>query len=140
MKCFFCGANALVRDTRDIPYVYRGETILIEKVTGDFCKQCNEVVPDDADGRRVVRTMFEFNKKVDLEHVDPRFIITVRRKLRLGQRDADVVFGVGINAFSRYERGISKPPVPLVKLLCMLDRHLDLLSEVRAASPVFAEE
>jgi Antitoxin component of bacterial toxin-antitoxin system, MqsA len=41
-------------------------------------------------------------------------------------------FGVGVNAFSRYENGKTKPPLALVKLLKMLDRHPDLLAEVRA--------
>ncbi|WP_429131593.1 type II TA system antitoxin MqsA family protein [Ensifer sp. 4252] len=140
MECSYCGADALVRDTRNISYDYRGDSVLIENVTGRFCGQCNEVVPDDADGRRVVRTMLEFKRKVDLEHVDPCFIVTVRRKLKLGQREAAEVFGVGVNAFSSFETGRSKPSVPLVKLLCILDRHPDLLSEVRAACPVLPAE
>ena len=38
----------------------------------------------------------------------------------------------GVNAFSRYENGKTKPPLALVKLLKVLDWHPDLLSEVRA--------
>ena len=45
----------------------------------------------------------------------------------------DVTFGGGVNAFSRYENGKTKPPLALVKLLKVLDRHPDLLSEVRGA-------
>lgn len=138
MHCSYCGANALVRDTRHIPYVHRGKATLIENVTGHFCGQCNEVMPDDADGCRVVREMFEFKKKVDLEHVDPHFIFAVRSKLKLGQREAGEVFGVGVNAFTNFEKGRTRPPVPLVKLLCILNRHPDLLPEVRAASPVLS--
>jgi len=36
-------------------------------------------------------------------------------------------------AFSRYENGKTKPPLALVKLLKVLERHPDLLGEVRAA-------
>lgn len=136
MHCSYCGADLLVRDTRDIPYAYRGETTLIENVTGHFCDHCNEVMPDSADGSRVVREMLEFKKKVDLEHADPLFIVTVRRKLKLGQREAGEVFGVGINAFTDFEKGKARPSVPLVKLLCILNRHPDLLPEVRAACPI----
>ena len=39
----------------------------------------------------------------------------------------------GVNAFSRYETGRTKPPLALVKLLKLLDRHPELLEEVRAA-------
>ncbi|CAN5158878.1 hypothetical protein BH11PSE9_BH11PSE9_39290 [soil metagenome] len=34
-------------------------------------------------------------------------------------------------AFSRYENGKTKPSLALVKLLKALDRHPDLLTEVR---------
>jgi len=43
------------------------------------------------------------------------------------------IFGGGVNAFSRYENGKTKPPLALIKLLKLLDRHPELLSEVRAA-------
>ncbi|ACF44065.1 transcriptional regulator, XRE family [Pelodictyon phaeoclathratiforme BU-1] len=46
-------------------------------------------------------------------------------------RMAWLLFGVGKMAFSRYERGESRPPAPLVKLLKLIDRHPDLLGEMR---------
>ena len=52
-------------------------------------------------------------------------------ELRSGE--AGEIFGGGVNAFSRYENGKTKPPVALVKLLKVLDRHPELLGEVRAA-------
>jgi len=42
-------------------------------------------------------------------------------------------YGGGVNAFSRYENGKTKPPLALVKLFKLLDRHPDLLDELRAA-------
>jgi HTH-type transcriptional regulator/antitoxin MqsA len=39
----------------------------------------------------------------------------------------------GVNAFSRYENGKTKPPLALVKLLKVLDRHPDLLDEIKVA-------
>jgi HTH-type transcriptional regulator/antitoxin MqsA len=57
----------------------------------------------------------------------------VRKKLSLDQREAAEIFGGGINAFSRYENGKTKPPLALVKLLLVLDRHPELLEEIRAA-------
>ena len=66
-------------------------------------------------------------------YVDPAFIAKVRKKLDLDQREAAEVFGGGVNAFSRYENGKTKPPLALVKLLKVLDRHPELLKEVRAS-------
>ena len=65
--------------------------------------------------------------------VDPDFIVAVRRQLALDQREAAEIFGSGVNAFSRYENGKTKPPLALVKLLKVLDRHPELLKEIRAA-------
>jgi HTH-type transcriptional regulator/antitoxin MqsA len=39
----------------------------------------------------------------------------------------------GGHAFSRYENGKTKPPLALVKLLKVLDRHPDLLDEIKVA-------
>jgi HTH-type transcriptional regulator / antitoxin MqsA len=55
------------------------------------------------------------------------------KKLDLDQREAGEIFGGGVNALSRYENGKAKPPVALVKLLKVLDRHPELLGEVRAS-------
>lgn len=80
-----------------------------------------------------MREMQAFNKQVNAAIVDPAFIVNVRKKLDLGQREAAEIFGGGINAFSRYENGKTKPPLALVKLFKLLDRHPDLLNEVKTA-------
>ena len=133
MKCPVCGAAELIRDIRDLPYTYKGETTIIPAVTADFCSACDESITDMTETERVMREMNAFNKQVNAAIVDPKFIISVRKKLDLGQREAAEIFGGGINAFSRYENGKTKPPLALVKLLKVLDRHPDLLNEVRAA-------
>ena len=133
MKCPVCGAAELIHDTRDLPYTYKGETTVIAAVTGDFCPACAESILDAAESNRVMREMRAFSKQVNAAIVDPGFITTVRKKLDLDQREAAEIFGGGINAFSRYENGKTKPPLALVKLFKLLDRHPDLLGEVRAA-------
>jgi HTH-type transcriptional regulator/antitoxin MqsA len=77
--------------------------------------------------------MREFSKQINVAVVDPSFIAEVRKKLDLDQREAAEIFGGGVNAFSRYENGKTKPSLALVKLLKVLNRHPDLLAEVRAA-------
>lgn len=131
MKCPLCAAAELVHDTRDLPYTYKGETTLIPAVTGDFCPACGEAILDTAESSRTSAAMLDFNKQVNAAIVDPGFIASVRKKLALDQREAGEIFGGGVNAFSRYENGKTKPPLALVKLLKVLDRHPDLLNEVR---------
>ncbi len=133
MKCPACGAAKLVHATRDIPYTYKGESTTIRRVTGEFCPACAEAVLDAAQADRFGAAVGAFNKQVNAAMVDPGFITGVRKKLALGQREAAEIFGGGVNAFSRYENGKTRPPLALVKLFKLLDRHPDLLREVRAA-------
>ena len=133
MKCPSCAAAELVHDTRDMPYTYKGESTIIPAVTGDFCPACDESILNVVESRRTMSCMLEFNKQVNASIVDPDFIASVRKKLALDQREASEIFGGGVNAFSRYETGKTKPSLALVKLLKVLDRHPDLLNEVRAA-------
>lgn len=133
MKCPVCGAAELLHDTRDLPYTYKGETTRIAAVTGDFCPACAESLLDAKESDRVMREMRAFARQVNAAIVDPGFITRVRKQLALDQREAAEIFGGGVNAFSRYENGKTKPPLALVKLLKVLERHPDLLNEVRAA-------
>lgn len=133
MKCPVCGAAELIHDTRDLPYTYKGETTVITEVRGDFCPACTESILDAGESNRVMREMRTFARQVNAASVDPDFILAVRKKLDLDQREAGEIFGGGANAFSRYEKGRSKPPLSLVKLLQILDRHPDLLNEIKAA-------
>jgi len=133
MKCPVCGAADLVHDIRDIPYSYKGETTVVANVTGEFCPSCSESILDLVESDRVMKAMRTFSKRVNADLVDPGFIATVRKKLSLDQREAAEIFGGGVNAFSRYENGKTKPPLALIKLLKLLDRHPELLNEVRTA-------
>ncbi|MDP3517880.1 MAG: type II toxin-antitoxin system MqsA family antitoxin [Pseudohongiella sp.] len=133
MRCPVCGTAELIHDTRDLPYTYKGETTVIAAVTGDFCPACSESILDASESNRVMRDMSAFSRQVNAAIVDPAFIVTVRKKLNLDQRQAAEIFGGGINAFSRYENGKTKPPLALIKLLKLLDRHPDLIDEIRTA-------
>ncbi|MGQ0711253.1 MAG: type II toxin-antitoxin system MqsA family antitoxin [Rhodoferax sp.] len=133
MKCPVCGAAELIHDTRDMPYTYKGESTTIPAVTADFCPACGEAILDREHGDRYSEMVGLFQRQVNSAYVDPAYIAKVRRKLDLDQRQAAELFGGGVNAFSRYENGKTKPPLALVKLLRLLDRHPELLDEITAA-------
>jgi len=133
MKCPACGAAELVHDTRDLPYTYKDQTTTIPAVTGDFCPACAESVLELAESHRVMQHMQTFVREVNAAYVDPWTILRIRKKLNLDQREASALFGGGVNAFSRYENGKTKPPLALIKLFKLLDKHPDLLDELRAA-------
>ena len=131
MKCPVCATANLIHDTRDVSHVYKGETTVIAAVSGDFCMVCGEAILDGVESARVSAAMLAFSKEVNASLVAPGFIANVRKKLALDQREAAVIFGGGVNAFSRYETGKTRPPLALVKLLRVLERHPELLGEVR---------
>lgn len=133
MKCPRCGGAELVRETRSLDYSYKGMTTQLPDMKGNYCPVCGEGLFDRVEGQRYMDLIGAFHRQVNASLVDPDFIAGVRRKLKLDQREAAAIFGGGVNAFSRYETGKSKPPVALVKLLKVLDRHPELLDEVRAA-------
>lgn len=130
MKCPNC-ATKMVHDTREVVHTYKGETTTYE-ATGNFCDACDEVVFDRDEAPRVSALIVEFNKQVNAISVDPIFITRVRKKLKLDQRQAGELFGGGVNAFSRYETGKTKPPLALVRLFNILERHPELLAEAIA--------
>jgi HTH-type transcriptional regulator/antitoxin MqsA len=132
MKCPACGAARLVRGVRDLPIDYKGRHSVIPSVNGDFCPACGEAVLDATEARRVSAAMLGFHREVNAAQVDPAVIAGGRKKLSRDQREAAEIFGGGVNAFSRYESGRTRPPLALVKLLKVLDRHPELLDEIRA--------
>lgn len=133
MQCPICSNAALVADVRDMPYLYKGELTTLAQIKGEFCPACGEHVLDATESARASALMLSFNQQINAAMVDPAFIVSVRKKLALDQREAAEIFGGGVNAFSRYENGKTKPPLALVKLLKVLNKHPDLLAEVKAA-------
>ena len=100
-------------------------------MTGDFCPACGEVLLNREHGNRYSELIGQFQRQVNAAYIDPGYIAKVRKKLDLDQRQAAEIFGGGVNAFSRYENGKTKPPLALVKRLKVLDRHPAWLDEVR---------
>lgn len=130
MNCPECDGT-MVHEKRDMPYSYKGDVTLITGVEGDYCIDCDEVVLDLTESRRVSAAMLAFNKHVNAGIVPPEYITAVRRKLQINRREAGEIFGGGPNAFSRYESGKTNPSTPLVMMLKLLDNHPELWDEVK---------
>jgi HTH-type transcriptional regulator/antitoxin MqsA len=69
MKCPCCGAAELIHDTRDMPYVYKGETTSIPSVTGEFCPACSEVVLNREHGDRYSELLAAFQRQINSAYV-----------------------------------------------------------------------
>lgn len=135
MKCVSCGEASMVRDIRDLAYTYKGQTITIANVGGEFCPACNESLHTAEEAEYLNSEMLAFTKEVNGATVKPEFISDTRKLLKLDQRQAAELFGGGTNAFSRYESGKTRPPLALVQLFKLLANHPELLNELKAKEP-----
>ena len=124
MKRPVCGAAELIHETRDETHTYKGATTLIPSVTGDFCPACSKDILNREHGDRYSKLTGMHQQPVNTAFLAPGFIAAVRKKRDLEQRETAEIFGGGVNAFSRYQTGKTKPPLTLVKLLKLLDRQL----------------
>lgn len=135
--CPSCGTgHSLVREARDFTYTYRGRNTVIQAVHGEYCTACGEGFcdPDNRqDWQRMSDEMDAFSAQVDAEQ--RASIRAIRKRLHLNQKEAAALFGGGVNAFSEYERGVTQPHKSTVLLLTLLDKHPELLAEIRNAEP-----
>ncbi len=128
--CPQCGAATRRKESRTEVIEFEGESTRVTGLSGWFCTSCDEAIFDDDSARR-------YGEAGDALIVQARQrrqaeIRRIRKKLGLTQIEAGKLVGIGKVAFSRYERGETQAPEPLVKLLRLVDRHPELLGEIRS--------
>jgi HTH-type transcriptional regulator/antitoxin MqsA len=129
MQCPACGHPEMKEEFRDETLSYAGQSITVHRLKGEFCPACGEGVWDSESNRRLDEAQTAL---INAVRGNPGADIRrIRKKLNLTQAKLAENFGVGKLAFSRYERGKTRPPVFLVKLLKLIERHPDLLRELR---------
>lgn len=126
--CPFCGKKSYHHQTKSMTLRYKSRPITI-KQPGYWCDECGEGVIGGADRKATQKELQAFRSRID-GLLPPDDIKHIREKLKLTQQKASDIFGGGVNAFSRYERGETSIPKPLSQLLHLLDIHPDLLSEL----------
>ncbi len=128
MKCSACGHPKMVAKTKDETLSYGGQSLTLHAMHGNFCSSCGEGVWDAESYRRYTEAQAALLRAVKGDiSADVR---RIRKNLKLTQTELANAFGIGKVAFSRYERGETRPPAPVVKLLKLLERHPDLLAEI----------
>jgi len=130
MKCPGCGNTELVAKVQEETLSYGGQSLTLHAMKGDFCTACGEGIWDEESYRRYTEAQSAIIRAVKGDvSADIR---RIRKSLKLTQTELSKVVGIGKVAFSRYERGETRPPAPLVKLLKLVERHPDLLSEMNS--------
>lgn len=121
--------ETLTRGVRPFRVVYKGESVSVD-LPGYYPKGEGEGVHVGKDMAAVDAALRALKEKVD-GVPSPASIRRLRAKLRLSQREAGTLFKVGESAFDKYERGLVEPSGPTIQLMALLDRHPELVAELR---------
>lgn len=128
--CPQCGAAMRREKGRSEVIEFAGASARVTGLSGWFCTACDEAIFDDDSARRYGEAGDGLVREARARRQED--IRRIRKKLGLTQIEAGRLVGVGKIAFSRYERGETQAPEPLVKLLRLVERHPELLSEMQA--------
>jgi HTH-type transcriptional regulator / antitoxin MqsA len=132
-KCVCCDAAAeMTRFTDETHTVtFRDLETQVEGLSGYRCGACGEIEFDPESAQRYAKAgddlVLEARIAVGQE------LRRIRKKLRLSQIEASELTGGGHNAFSRYETGKVYPTAAIVNLFRILDRHPEVVEELKGA-------
>ncbi|MBZ0167812.1 Antitoxin MqsA [Candidatus Methylomirabilis lanthanidiphila] len=127
-KCPACFQGTLEQGTQQAQFEYRGR-VLEYKQEGAWCTVCREGIMTGKEAAASESLLDDFVARVDKQEAFN--LARIRKKLGLTQKEAAMIAGGGHNAFSRYERGEAKPVAAVVNLFRLLDRHPELLKELK---------
>lgn len=127
--CPLCNSS-LVQKTDTLSFTYKGQTYF-HTAAGDYCKNCDEMFFEPEELDKCAQGFEEFKKQLNKSLYDPDFIKSIRKKLGLSQKEAGVIFGGGVNVFSRYEHGKAMPQKSLLLLLKLLDKNPALYQQIK---------
>jgi HTH-type transcriptional regulator/antitoxin MqsA len=128
LQCPLCGEFQQEHKVKPMTYTYKGFDFVIDQ-PAMWCDACGEGIIDAKDNNTVMPLILEKKAQID-GLLTPEEIRQVRVKLKLTQKQAAAIFGGGVNAFNRYERGKLPIPRPLSLLLTVLRNHPSQLQEL----------
>ena len=129
--CLQCDDGTLLKNqTKDVTITIDDLTVTVPAVQGWLCPVCGEIEFTGRESSKRYSVALEtLRKAADKKRAES--LRATRKKLGLRQADAGKLFGGGVSAFSDYERGKTQPHKSTVLLLKLLDKHPELLAEIR---------
>ncbi len=121
--------ETLRRDVRPFVVTYKGKSKTVD-LPGYYPERGDEGVHVGNDMEATDAALRALKEEVE-GIPSPSTIRRVRKKLKLSQREAGGILKVGESAFDKYERGLVEPSGPTSQLLRLLDRHPELIEELR---------
>jgi HTH-type transcriptional regulator/antitoxin MqsA len=133
--CLQCDENHVLSHleygARDLSADVETLQITVPQVMGWHCPVCGDCHFDAGEGERYGAAVDALRAQVNASAAAA--LRSTRKKLGLRQVEAGLLFGGGSSAFSEYERGKTQPHKSTVLLFKLLDKHPELLGEIRAA-------
>lgn len=129
--CPQCASTMQRFESRSQQLAVEGDATTVENLSGWSCPSCDEAIFDDESAKRYAAAGDVLILAARARRQDE--IRRIRKRLKLTQIEASHLVGVGKVAFSRYECGKTQAPGALIKLLRLIDRHPELIDELRAA-------
>ncbi|GGI82448.1 type II toxin-antitoxin system MqsA family antitoxin [Legionella impletisoli] len=126
--CDICGEDKAHHKIKPVNYTYKGHDFTIEQ-PAIWCEACGEGILTPEDNKAIQAEIQTHKAKID-GILAPSEIQKIRKTLNLTQKEASNLFGGGVNAFNRYEKGVNSIPKPLSLLLTILKNHPDQLNEI----------
>jgi HTH-type transcriptional regulator / antitoxin MqsA len=130
-------SKQMEHSTRPDQIMYRRRRLTFD-ATGWWCPNGHDAVFSLEEAKQWDAAAKEAKAKIDAEFrhplMTPPEIVRIRHKLGLSQREAGALFGGGYRAFQKYEAGEVTTSEPMANLLRLVDRHPELLNELRKAS------
>ena len=129
--CFQCDdGTKLELCVKDVTVEANNVSRVVPDIAGWHCPKCGEIEFVDKDSSR--RHMDAMNAVwEEARTAESMPLRAIRKRLGLSQAEAGRLFGGGVSAFSGYERGKVQPHKAVVLLLMLLNKHPELLQEVR---------
>ncbi len=129
--CLQCDdGTKLVHERRDLRIQADDLVATVAHVSGWHCPVCGECEFDTGEGQRYQQELAALRLKANEQRAAA--IRATRKKLGLRQSEAGQLFGGGKTAFSEYERNKTQPHKSMLMLFKLLDKHPELLNEIRA--------
>lgn len=119
----------MVRGIRPFLVTYKGQSRSVE-LPGYYPEGIGEAIHVGDDMAAVDEALRSLKEEID-GILSPSTIRRVRTRLNLSQREAGLLLRVGENAFDKYERGLIEPSGPMIQLIKVLDRHPEIVEELR---------
>ena len=127
-NCTMCNGK-LNKETYKKSMSYKNKILTIE-MTGDYCKECEEGFFNDEEQALITNRILLAKRKAD-NLLTPENVRRIRKKVKLTQKEAQEIFGGGVNAFSKYERAEVTQPRSTDTLLRLLDNKTLSIEQIK---------